>query len=52
MQVKTFSEVEGKKQFIGILGETTEEAVLLDVEGTIISIPRKKISKANLVWEF
>ena len=52
VQVKTFSEVEGKKQFIGILGETTEEAVLLDVEGTIISIPRKKISKANLVWEF
>ena len=52
VQVKTFSEVEGKKQFIGILGETTEETVLLDVEGTIISIPRKKISKANLVWEF
>ena len=52
VQVRTFSEVEGKKQFIGILGETTEEAVLLDVEGTIISIPRKKISKANLVWGF
>lgn len=52
IQVKTFAEVEGKKQWIGILGETTEETVTLDVEGTMISIPRKKISKANLVWEF
>jgi ribosome maturation factor RimP len=52
VQIKTFSEVEGKKQFVGILGETTEETVTLDVDGTMIEIPRKKISKANLVWEF
>ena len=52
VQVKTFSEVDGKKQFIGILGETTEDAVTLDVDGTEICIPRNKISKANLVWEF
>jgi ribosome maturation factor RimP len=52
VQIKTFSEVEGKKQFVGILGETTEETVTLDVDGTMIGIPRKKISKANLVWEF
>ena len=52
VQVKTFAEVEGKKQFIGILGETTEEAVTIDVDGTVITIPRKQISKANLVWEF
>lgn len=52
VQVKTFAEVEGKKQFIGILGETTEDTVTLDVAGTIINIPRKKISKTNLVWEF
>ena len=52
VQVKTFSEVEGKKQFIGILGETTEDAVTLDVDGAEICIPRNKISKANLVWEF
>lgn len=52
VQVKTFSEVEGKKQFIGILQETTEETVTLDVDGTSIAIPRKQIGKANLVWEF
>ena len=52
VQVKTFSEVEGKKQFIGILQETTEETVTLDVDGTTIAIPRKQIGKANLVWEF
>lgn len=52
VQVKTFSEVEGKKQFIGILQETTEETVMLDVDGTTIAIPRKQIGKANLVWEF
>ena len=52
VQVKTFSEVEGKKQFIGILQETTEETVTVDVDGTNIVIPRKQIGKANLVWEF
>ena len=50
--MKTFAEVQGKKQFIGILGETTEDSVQLDMDGTIVSIPRKQISKANLVWEF
>ena len=52
VQVKTFSEVEGRKQFIGLLGETTEDVVTIDVDGTTIQIPRDKISKANLVWEF
>ena len=52
VQVKTFSEVEGKKQFIGILQETTEETVTLDVDGVNIVIPRKQIGKANLVWEY
>ena len=52
VQIKTFSDVEGKKQFIGILGETTEETVIIEVENVPIGIPRKKISKANLVWEF
>ena len=49
VQVKTFSEVEGKKQFIGILQETTEETVTLDVDGTSIAIPRKQIGKAKRV---
>lgn len=52
VQIKTFSDVEGKKQFIGILGETTEDTVVIEVEDVPIGIPRKKISKANLVWEF
>jgi len=52
VQIKTFSEVEGKKQFVGILGEATEDTVHVEIDGTVICIPRKKISKANLVWEF
>ena len=52
VQIKTFSDVAGKKQFIGILGETTEDTVMIEVEDVPIGIPRKKISKANLVWEF
>ena len=52
VQIKTFTAVDGKKQFIGILGETTEDTVMIEVEDVPIGIPRKKISKANLVWEF
>ena len=52
VQIKTFSDVEGKKQFIGILGETTEDTVMIEMEDVLVGIPRKKISKANLVWEF
>ena len=43
IQVKTFSEVAGRKQFIGILQETTEDVVAIDVDGTVIQIPRDNV---------
>ncbi len=52
VQIKTFSDVEGKKQFIGSLGETTEDTVVIEVEDVPIEIQEKKSVKANLVWEF
>ena len=52
VQIRTFTAVEGKKEFVGILGETTEETVAIEENGVTTVIPREKISKANLVWEF
>lgn len=52
VQIKTFTGIEGKKEFIGILGETTDDDVTIEVNGVETAIPREKISKANLVWEF
>ena len=52
IQVKTFAEIDGQKQFIGVLEDVNEEEIALVVEEKNILIPRQKISKANLVWEF
>lgn len=52
VQIKTFTGIDGKKEFIGILGETTDDDVTIEVNGVATAIPREKISKANLVWEF
>lgn len=50
--IKTFANFEGRKEFIGFLKAATEETVTLDFDGALVTIPRDKISKANLVWEF
>lgn len=50
--IKTFANFEGRKEFIGLLEAATEETITLDLDGTLVTIPREKISKANLVWEF
>ncbi len=52
VEIRTFAEVAGRKQFVGILGETTEDSVSLEVDGAEVRIPRALISKANLVWDF
>jgi len=52
IQVKTFADVQGKKKMIGILQEASEEAIVVNMDGEIITVPMKQIAKANLVWEF
>lgn len=52
VRVRTFIPIDGKKEFVGLLGETTDTAISLTIEGIILVIPRDKVSKTNLVWEF
>lgn len=51
VQVKTYSVIEKKKNFTGILNFADEEEIILIENDVKITIPREKIAKANLAWE-
>lgn len=48
VRIKTYSKVENKKEWVGILTAVTEEGVTLDAEGKEINIPFEMIAKANI----
>lgn len=50
--VRLFEPVEGKKEFTGTLKGLVDGQVVLLVNGTEMSFPRDKISKAHLVARF
>lgn len=52
IQVKTYTEVQGKKKLIGILKAASEDEITVNADGEDVVIPMKQIAKANLVWEF
>jgi len=52
VKIKTFSPIDGKKQFTGRLLSTTDEEVSLDLDGQVIAIAIDKISRARLVAQF
>ncbi len=54
VKLKLFSEVSGRKEFVGILRSITEdgEEITIEVNGEIFAIKRNMISKANIYFDF
>lgn len=53
VKIKTYTPVEGKKVFEGILKEFSEGNINIEIkEGKSFLIPYDKVAKANLVFEF
>jgi ribosome maturation factor RimP len=51
-QIKVRVPMEGRKNFVGILGETKDGGVQLDLEGSLVTIELSNIDKARLVPVF
>ncbi|PKM83592.1 MAG: ribosome maturation factor RimP [Firmicutes bacterium HGW-Firmicutes-13] len=53
VKIKTFTSIEGKKAFEGILKGCSEGKINIEIEeGKSLLIPYDKVAKANLVFEF
>jgi len=52
VQLKLRAPVDGRKKFVGILGEVQDGVLQLDVEGSSIAIELANLDKANLVPVF
>lgn len=51
-QLKTFAPIDGRKNWKGVIVAATEEAVVLEVDGTQVSLPFSMIARAQLIPEF
>ena len=51
-QIKVRVPMEGRKNFVGVLGETKDGGVQLDLEGSLVTIELSNIDKARLVPVF
>lgn len=52
VEVHTFSPINGKKNMVGILKGLIDNQVVLDIDGTEVSIPKDKTSQVRLYIEF
>ena len=52
VRVRTFSPIDGTKEFVGVLGEVDDNDLILMLDAVQKILPRDKISRVNLVWEF
>ncbi|MDX8400868.1 MAG: ribosome maturation factor RimP [Gallionellaceae bacterium] len=52
VQLKLRAPVDGRKKFVGILGEVQDGVLQLDVEGSLVAIELANLDKANLVPVF
>ena len=52
VNVKTYSPINGSSRIEGLLMGTDGEDVLIEVEGDVLKVPKKKISKARLAVPF
>jgi ribosome maturation factor RimP len=52
VQIKVRMPMEGRKNFVGILGETKDGVVQLDMEGSLVAIELSNVDKARLVPTF
>jgi ribosome maturation factor RimP len=51
-QIKVRMPMEGRKNFVGILGEVKDGVVQLDMDGSLVAIELSNIDKARLVPTF
>ena len=51
VRIKTANQINGSKNFTGLLQEALEESIILKTEKEAIEIHYQDISKANLRWE-
>lgn len=51
-QIKLRMPKDGRKKFVGVLGDVQDEILQLDVEGVMVAIELSGIDKARLVPEF
>jgi ribosome maturation factor RimP len=51
-QIKLRMPIEGRKNFIGIIGAVTEDVLHLDVDGKLVAIELSNMDKARLVPVF
>ncbi|NLC77917.1 MAG: ribosome maturation factor RimP [Clostridia bacterium] len=52
VNVKTYSPVEGRKEFEGILRGHSEQEITIEIDGQLLKIPREKISLVHLAVVF
>ncbi len=52
IKLKTVEPIEGRRNFTGYLKECSGGVIVLDLEGTEVTLPLEGLEKANLVYEF
>ncbi len=52
VRAKVFVPINGQKEFVGELGDVDAQTIQIFCDGESLSIPRDKVSKIHLEWEF
>lgn len=52
VRAKTFAPIDGQKEFVGLLGTVDSHSIEIIIDDKSIILPRKKVSRVNLEWEF
>ena len=52
VRAKVFMPINGQKEFVGELGEVDAQTIQIICDGESVSVPRDKVSKIHLEWEF
>ena len=52
VRAKVFVPINGQKEFVGELGEVDAQTIQIICDGESFSVPRDKVSKIHLEWEF
>ena len=52
VRAKVIMPINGQKEFVGELGEVDAQTIQIICDGESVSVPRDKVSKIHLEWEF
>ena len=52
VRAKVFMPINGQKEFVCELGEVDAQTIQIICDGESVSVPRDKVSKIHLEWEF